>query len=80
MIDEDTKYKKFATKETPTKAKHKHEYVKYFCWVKHPRADHMIRLYTRPECVDCGHTRRTPRNAQSVTEVEVSYKEYLELK
>jgi hypothetical protein len=81
----DTKYQKTSQKSTPIKADHKHEYISPFAMMHIRRFDGTItkdkyKFSIRPKCVICGHTPRRVGKNRVVIEVEVSPKEYRQLK
>lgn len=82
--EEQTKHKKWAAKSTPAKSDHEHEYVVYTAWSYVRRFDgtiseNKIPRSTRMACNICGHQPRKTRGKNFV-EIEVSVKEFLELK
>ena len=81
--EENVRHKKSSTKVTPTKADHKHSYIRPFT-MSHVRrfngtiSTEKYKFSLKDRCVDCGRTSRRRRN--EALEVEISLKEYRRLK
>lgn len=81
--ENDTPYVKTSRKITPTKADHRHEYVRAVTYMRIVRSNGALSAekyrFTAPdECIICGH-RYVGRNPNAV-EVEVSPAEFRKIK
>ena len=79
--ENDTPYVKGSTRTTPSKADHKHEYVRAVTYM-HARFDGYVSAekyrFTAPdECIICGHR---SRKRTAAVEVEVSPAEFRKIK
>lgn len=80
--ENDTPYVKGSTRTTPSKADHRHEYVRAVTYMRVRRFDGSVSAekyrFTAPdECIICGH--RSRRRTEAV-EVEVSPVEFRKIK
>jgi hypothetical protein len=81
--EQDVRYVKGSQKTPPTKADHKHEYIRPFAMLRLRRFDGTVteekyKSYLRASCVECGYVRRTWNH--DALEVEVSPEEYRRLR